>query len=59
MTLEEKIDKMAKDIEELKAHLVPVEIKVMGCEHEYPTNWNSTALPSCIKCGKQYVYNGR
>lgn len=23
-----------------------------GCQHEYPSLWGGTGLPSCIKCGK-------
>jgi hypothetical protein len=57
-SLEDKINQMALDIEQLKAVLIP-KPEFQGCQHEYPQNWNSTALPSCIKCNKQYVYQGR
>ena len=59
MTLEEKIEQMAKDIAELKAHLIPVPV-YQGCQHEYPSGvYDTKTVPSCIKCGRIYVYQGR
>lgn len=63
MSIDEKIDLLLKEVAELKAHLVPAApiypVGTYRCEHEYPSNWNSTGLPSCTKCNEPYVYQGR
>lgn len=60
MSLEEKIDKMAKDIEELKAYLIS-KPDIVECQHEYdPIVFNmKDMIPICLKCHRQYIYQGR
>lgn len=60
MTLEEKIDKMAKDIEELKAHLIS-KPDIVECKHEYDSVVfdMKDVVPICLKCKRQYIYQGR
>lgn len=64
MTLEEQAElmkQMAKDIAELKAHLVPKPDSIYGsCQHEYPSGiYDTTTTPICVKCSRPYVYQGR
>ena len=60
MSLEEKIEQMAKDIAELKDHLLPKSSNG-ECNHQYDSHVfdMKNTVPICLKCGRVYTYQGR